>query len=314
MNESFNKFFRSPEQDVKIRNQGSFSEEEALEIKSDFVNEVLRRYTELQRSSLSLKEELGEDIHEKVETLLTVASEYFTSLGFSDVKFDSFYLHPHEPSAELAGVSSRLDGTIVHNTDIDDTDIKQIQFLKTLSHELYHSTAAVSLTVKSSFPTPGHLQVDFDIEQGAGYRPSDKKEELRALEEGLASRFEALQFEKIKEWYPSESVEDYEHAVSHAYTRVNNDLNDPQDVTIDYLSHEYLHWGTNQYKASRELVNFLAERINDFDKLVEEMRLKRHSLPLARAIEAEFGEGAFRKITTAQDTEAQKLIKELSSK
>lgn len=310
MNESFKKFFRNPEDDIKVRNQGSFDEEELAEIRRDLAADIMHRYSEQESKALPL-EELGEDIHIKIEFLLEAATDYFKSLGFSDVKFNPFYLFSGDLDEE-SGISSRSEGVLVHNTKIDDVGVRQLQFLKTLAHELYHSTAAVSLTVKDSFPTPNHHIRDIYFEEGAGYN-TDYKNEPRALEEGLATRFEALMFAKIREWYPSESVEYFDDITAAIYEHVDMEKNDLFDITIHRLADGSLDCAASQYRDSRELVHFLAERVPNFDQLVEAGRLERHTLPLARAIEAEFGEGSYRKITTTKDIDARKLIDELSS-
>lgn len=312
MNESFNKFFRNPEDDIKIRNQANFNDEELEEIRSDFANEIISRYNQQEELALSLEEELGEDVKERIVFVLESATDYFTSLGFPEVKFNPFLLTSGDLSS-FSGIASRLGGVNAVNTNIDDMEIKQMTFLKLLSHELYHSTAAASLTVTDTFPNPDHRNRHVEMEEGASYRQGDADKTL-ALEEGLASRFEEMMLEKIKKQYPEVSVQYYEDIISAISEHSSKDKNDAVDIAIHSLNDGQVTFGTSEYTAPRKLVHFLASRINNFDVLVEEARLKRHTLALARAIEAEFGEGAYRRITTAKDEESYALITELSSK
>jgi hypothetical protein len=314
MNESFKKFFRNPEDDLKIRNQAGFEKEELEEIRNDFVNEIITRFKQLEKSSLSIEEELGEGIKERILFLLDVSTEYFASLGYPNVKFNPFFLTSGNLHAE-AGSSSRMDGVTVENTNIDHKELKQLAFLKLLGHELYHSTAAVSLTVTDSYPSPNHLHRHINGEEGASYRQGDE-EKINALEEGLASRFELLMFEKIKTLFPRELVEYYDDLTTQIVSRGYHTESDSIDIALHSYDSDtgYVTFGTSGYKPPRELVYFLASRINNFDMLVEQARLKRYPLALARAIEFEFGDGAYRRITTARNEESYALIEELSSK
>ena len=64
-------------------------------------------------------------------------------------------------------------------------------------------------------------------------------------------------------------------------------------------------------KESYDLVQFIASRIPDFYALVEQSRVERRPLKLARAIEDEFGEGSFSTLTTAFMQDSEKLLEQL---
>lgn len=62
------------------------------------------------------------------------------------------------------------------------------------------------------------------------------------------------------------------------------------------------------------LVKFLEAEIANFDTLVERARIHHETLGLARAIEAKFGTGSYKKIVTASLSEAKELLEELREK
>lgn len=305
MHESYKKFIREPQEDLKVRNSGSFEEEKLQRIINEYVEAVKEQHTIHEAGALDIEQEFGPKIWKKIGNIFTFAVEYFNDRGIDEVKFNPFYLLK-DPIPGQEGENKRIGGITINNREIDFLEIKELGFLKTFAHELYHSSAAVSLTVNETELNENELHRDVYIEEGAGYRMGDP-DKRHALEEGLASRFEGLALEKIKGLFPPVVDDIYEAHISNVMKHIDPEVNDRLDITINTLEGNDLGFTASRYKASRELVSFLAQEVPDFDRLVEEARLKRHTLPLARAVEKRFGEGAYRTITTCSDDDAKQL-------
>lgn len=307
--ERFKKYLRTPDEDVKVRNGAAFSEEKLQKIKQEFVDYVVSNYKQNRSESADLKAELGEDIEEKIEKVFEEATVYFYSLGIDKVSFNEFFLDKGD-FKDYSGIASRSKGVHVTDSGLEVTELRQLFFLKTLAHELYHSTASASLTIREKIDHEQNLHRDVQINEGASY---DTKDDPLLLEEGLATRFEECIFNKIKTEYSADTVELYEHAaklgLQHTEKPEDNDI-----FTITLAQEP----GTDQitvsasgYLPAKKFVNFLEKEIPEFSNLVEKARLNRETISLARAIENRFGKGSYRLITTAKVVEADQILEKL---
>jgi hypothetical protein len=311
MEENLKKQFRTSGEDIKIRGQGSFTEAEITEIKNDFTEDLAKSYNELRLKSLNLNAEFGEEINPKIEFVLKELINYFESLGVGPVSFNEFFV-TNDGFDEAAGQAHVAGGITVSNPGLESIELKRIVFLKTLAHELYHSTAIASLTIKEVFSEDTVFR-DVYISGGASY---DTKDEPLLLEEGLAARFEELITPKIKQLFSEEVVSEYNEIVENALGILNEpELTDEYDIHIHQMKHgdeEGMGFTTSRYSGSKKVIKYLESEIKDFSILVENARLKRHTLPLARAIEERFGKGSYRRLTTALAAEADQVLSELT--
>jgi len=315
MDESFSNHFRRPEEDLKIRNSESFTEQEIAEMIDEYADFVAENYNQNNENSLDLEEQFGEDIKEKMTFVIEEAVSYFRSVGVDSVKFNQvFYVHGNLD--KNGGSSSRSSGTIINFADIEDIEIRQLRFLKTLAHELYHSTAMVSFTVIDTLnEEQTHRNRCVQQQEGASYQHKEEGFPLLALEEGLASRFESYAFEKIRHLYDEAVLAEYDDFVELAYALVDQTESEKIDISVKKLvaDDEGVYMASG-YAPARRLVGFLEERIPEFHTLVENARLDRHTLPLARAIGNTFGKDAYRMITTAGVWDSDDVIKHLTSR
>jgi hypothetical protein len=313
MNESFTNHFRKPEQDLKIRNSAHFTEQEMSEFLAETVDFLSENYRQNRENALDLEEEFGENIKEKMAFVLKEAVAYFQNLGIDSVKFNEvFYLQGNLDTE--AGNSNRNQGTIIHAASIGLPEIKQLRFLKFLAHELYHSTAMASLTVIDSLDVEkNHLTRFVDKQEGASYSPTSGESNPLALEEGLAAQFESSLFKKIRQLYKKDTVSLYDELIEESYSQFDPKQSEKDDVSIYELSvNGDFRPATAGYAPGRRLVRFLETHIPEFHQLVEQARLDRHPLPLARAIGNMFGKDAYRMITTAEVSEADEIIEKLT--
>jgi hypothetical protein len=311
MESHLKKHFRTSGEDIKIRGYGSFTEVEIKEIKDDFTEYLTKSYSELQLRSLNLNAEFGEDINPKIEFVLNELISYFESLGVGPVSFNEFFV-TNDGFNGAAGQAHVTSGITVSNPGLESIELKQIVFLKTLAHELYHSTAIASLTIKETFSENTFFR-DVYIGGGASY---DTKEEPLLLEEGLAARFEEQITPKIIELFSEDVASEYDEIVESALEILNEpELTDKFDVHIHQIKQgdeEGIGFTTSRYSGSKRVVKYLESEIKDFSILVENARLKRHTLPLARAIEERFGNGSYRRLTTTPATGADQVLSDLT--
>jgi|GEM_PF-2884695 len=312
MNESLNSPFRRPEEDLKIRNSKQFESHEIDAIINNQIDFMTENYLQNKEASLDLEVELGEDIKEKMAFVIEEALSYFHNLGFDSVRFNEvFYMHGNMD--KTTGESNRNEGTIIHFAEIEDIQLRQLRFLKLLGHELYHSTAMASLTVTDTLNESGdeiHRYIHKD--EGASYSPKSGPHDPLALEEGLASKFEAKLFAKTRELFSDDTLTAYDAFIELAYLEVNQNESDRDDIAIRNVSTNEGGYSTPGYAPARRLVNFLEKHIPDFNTLVEDARLNRRPLALARAVGNSFGKDAYRLITTAGVWNSDELIQKLT--
>jgi hypothetical protein len=307
MEGNFKKYFRSPEYGLKIRGSGSYTESEIDNIKKHFKEYVTTNYEAKRLSTLSFETELGVDVNEKIDFVFSELIKYFESLGIDNVTCNEFFLTEEDPHKKMSGESSITSGVTVINSGLENIYLKQLVFLKTLAHELYHSTAMASLTIKEEVI---ENIINRKIKTNSGISYNTENEPL-LFEEGMASLFEEAVTPKIKKLFLKETQEQYKHLVQIALDNIDEpELSDEYDIYIKQTN-EGMMYTSSEYSESRKVIKYLKTEIEDFLVLVENARINRHTLPLARAIEKKFGKGSYRRITTAHTTEAHQVLKEL---
>lgn len=300
MESNFKKYYRSPEADLKIRGQGAFTEAEIEEIKENFRQYVTANYDQQRLSSLGLEKELGEEINEKIEFVFLELIKYFESLGVGPVSCNEIFLTARDLNKSIAGENSRDSGVSVTNPALENPKLRQLVFLKALAHELYHSTAMASFTIRETITIGG----------GVSY---DAKDDPLLFEEGMASLFEESMTPKIKKLFSEEISNEYDDIVQEALDNIEEpELSDEYDIHL-FQAEDIMTFSSSEYSGSRRVVKYLITEIENFLVLVENARIKRHTLPLARAIEDRFGKGSYRRLTTAPTSDADQVLSELKN-
>lgn len=307
MEGNFSKYYRSSAESFKIRGYGSFTEEDINGIKADFWEYVTANYDKQRLSALGLEAELGEDSIEKIEFVFAELIKYFDSLGIHNIKCNEMFLVPRGESDGFAGMASATGGVLVVNPALEDRNLNQLVFLKVLAHELYHSTATVSFTITEK--TSG-FTIHRSISSGGGISYNTENDPL-LFEEGMASLFEEFITPKIKELFLEETRTEYDDLVQIALDDVEEpELSDQYDIHLSQTD-QGMRYTTSEYSGPREVVKYLISEIDNFLFLVEDARINRHTLALARAIEDKYGRGSYRRISTALTTETREVLEEL---
>ena len=166
----------------------------------------------------------------------------------------------------------------------------------------------ISFTIRETI-ADDTLHTQIDIDEGVSY--STKNEPL-LFEEGMASLFEESITPKIKELFSDDTRSEYDELVQIALENIEEpELSDEFDINIRQVEGG-MQYSSSQYSGSRKVVKYLKTEIDGFLVLVENARIKRHTLPLARAIEKRFGKGSYRRLTTAHAIEANQVLSELT--
>ena len=308
MESNFSKYYRSPDDDLKVRGSGSFSESEIKKIRSDFKEYVMANFNGERLLALDLEVELGEGINEKIEFVFVELIKYFESLGIVPISCNELFLTATDPSKGIAGENSRSRGVVVNNPALEDIGLRQLSFLKTLAHKLYHSTAMASFTITETI-ADDTLHTQINIDEGVSY---GTKDEPLMFEEGMASLFEESVTPKIKELFSQDTHNKYDELVQIALKNIEEpELSDEFDIHIRQVE-SGMQYSSSQYSGSRKLVKYLKSEIDNFLVLVENARIKRFTLPLARAIEKRFGKGSYRRLSTALAVDADQVLSELT--
>lgn len=295
---------------IKIRNEGDLNAEVSHEIRKVLDEDVKRAYEDAKKSSLDLEKTLGEGVTGKVESLYLEVKEIYKKLGYPDVELPPVFLMPttFEQSGTV-GHTNSVTHIEMTNLNIEDKTLKQLAFLDALGHELYHSVAQTSLSIRPDHPKGNTMDAS-----GSSYATNERE---MALEEGLACHFQDYVFEAIKKKFDNKVIEKYQKLLKRAVD--NEGVEDVNDLgrfnLLEQKEDGSFKYGKNkEYKSSKILVAYLNSQIPNFENLVEAARIERKTLPLARAIESRFGKGSYGKVTTASTDEAEQLLKDLKLK
>lgn len=308
-------------ENLRIRNEKSLDKETVKEVKGLY-QKIGQEHTELIESQqLNFQEHYGEDILQKIETVQTWVAEELAARGVENPNISSpVFLVENDNGESLTegslgeGGHYSLHGYITVDLNkskrIEYPQIKQLEMLALLAHETYHSVAQISMR----YDEDNNIAEVENI--GAGYMTDVHNQQPNALEEGLATSIEFQIKKKILDNLVDKEESDlYKYAIEQI--RKHNEMDDSfpdEAIRLSKLTNEgNLSFGqpSFDYMDSYKLVNFLKESIPNFDTLIEKTRCERRSLDLARAIEETFGEGYYRKVTTALASEAKELLEEL---
>lgn len=259
-------------------------------------------YLESQKNSITPEEAMGSDSLEKINTLYGIVNKKFSDRGITEANLGEVLFS--KILAEDIGTMARYGSYVeLFDLDISVPELKQLVYLKNLGHELYHSAAKLSFNL-----TITNEKISYNMENsGAGYGT----EETNALEEGSAIIFEKEVFNEVKKLFSDKIIDLYNQIKEHCKKLPTDDIDDLEILVFNEETRENAVSDNIPYKNSKLLVEYIASRIPNFFNILEKARIERKTLDLARAIEKEFGEGSYRKITTASIDEAKELLKEL---
>jgi hypothetical protein len=199
----------------------------------------------------------------------------------------------------------------IANVECNDITLKFIILIRTMIHELYHSTG--TLNIYPTIDESENLKVE-TFRHGAGFSNIG----ANAIEEGMADLTERRIFDEIKYLFPSEAMEKYNYVINKVLEsyeeKGESDNIDDQSILITRLD-DSVDYITTEYKWSKELAEYLSNEIYDFNFLLEDMRVNGNKLPLARAIESRFGRGYFKKIfeLSANNYDPRFILEELKN-
>lgn len=302
----------------KIRNENEINPFILDRVEEHLLNDKKLEIVNIEQNSLSISDTLGKDILPKIKMLYERATQLFNEKGFADVKFLPVYLIGGEKNNNSLGLTTATHIEIRNLDTGGRLGTKQITFIKVLGHELYHSAAQRSIDIKTK-----NLDNETETEIisggfGASYN-TNEEDSFPALEEGLAVLFENKLFEQSKNDLPKFEIENYNESLLRMLRDkvgtkykfyFNEDMVDVAHIGDIKNNMMHLSFSIDQY-FSKKLAEYLIKEVPDFEKLVEDARLNRRTLGLAKAIEKRFGEGFYRRITTASTSEAFNLLKEL---
>ncbi len=209
----------------------------------------------------------------------------------------------------------------------------EIEVKSYVAHEKYHSLAAQIIQMRKDKDQEGIWRFSFGrtglvyptesldtkkrSENPARSPQKDRKHSSPALEEGLAVLFEhgyrmsLLDTSEIGAWYKRTIKETAKNIDIPEECLIIKEItpvpDNPENVAIDY----FFSW----YEDSVRLVKFLRaeleKRGHDFHVLAEEARIHQKTISLAKAVEAVFGKGTYRKLAVTTEDGAKELLDEL---
>lgn len=271
-------------------------------------NSVNKFYEERKSKSISIEEALGSGSREKMEAIMTLISNKFKERGISDITFKPVIFMPELSSTTGIGGVSYIGHIEMHNlSDFqgleNNTQLRQLFTLRLLGHELYHSTALSTFLINQGVNEKKEKFTRISkTASGASYNDLENQNELKALEEGSATLFEVELFNDIKKMFPSD-IANNKFFDSYSMMHTNYD----EKETLEIHRRETV----TGYDDAYVLVKYLDSRIPNFKPMLEKLRIERKYSDLLKAIENEFGEGSYRKITTCTNKEAKSLLQEL---
>lgn len=310
---------------MKIRNEGSLNKEQIAAAKERVYARAESFLNIYKSEALSLQEEFGEDILEKMNYVDSWVKDILRERGIEVDHAPEVILTRHGDFSALSHLNLSTNGL----DDFRNINLKQIAMLRVFAHERYHSTAIRSYDVelegdKVIFSTgestgAGYVVHDLDLIDEFGANSSDSDlATSNALEEGLASGIEIELFDKMRSLYSKEDIELHDRLLK-IWFKEEHGVTDPKKLKRDMKEATLLDdWDSpfamkmNQdYRHSYKLIKFLVKEVPDFYRLVEKARCERKTLDLARSIEETFGKGMYRIITTALTGQAKDLLASL---
>ncbi len=275
---------------LRIRNVSRLDKKVAEGVE-EYIRNITRELRKaFESEAVSIDEALGEGAQERFIKLQEWIVEDFEEVGFPEIKLPPIHFMPEaDESGESSGFATTVGNIKVFNTETPDKDIKQLEVLKIVAHEIYHGLAQTSIDVSVSIEEDeeknSQEKINVYTRHGASYDQSPGESKRYAFEEGLATVFEGKMLRKLETLFPEGTV-------------LKKAEEQPREELLQY------------YDDSRELAQYVASEIDNFRFLVEQARLENKTLPLARAVEKRFGKGAYRRLTAAEIEEAADVLNE----
>lgn len=291
-------------------------------VKYSVVGGLIDNHIAQQKNSVPVEQILGPESRRNVQEVSSLVKSKIAERGVMD-----FPLVPIVFSKTIdtnSAGSFRSSGIItISNRDIDNLEIKKLVLMKTLAHELYHSLGRISHVAEETHSgfklkiKPEFMGASFV----GGTKDVDDADDCRMLlEEGGAVQFEGEVFSELRRNLPKEVSDIYGGIISKGKDELkknNPNLSVSENSLLITVETEG-RWDqvyNLDYANSCYVVEYLAEKIPDFYKIFEAARVegKAKTTALARVIEGTFGEGWYRKLTTATVEQAADILEELKS-
>lgn len=301
-------------EDLIIRNENSLPGNIVQRTREDLKKQQIFGAARAESDSIKIERIFGQESSGVVEKIHNFVLDYFKSMGFLGVKLLPVYIV--NAAGSIANKDNYIQGTKkpthieLYNKIILDQRVEPSSrfflALMFIAHELYHSSAIHTIDLglkpktwlqKIGLPQTRTVQSQHD---GASYNvEGDERSPL--LEEGLATDFEYKAEEFVRELCKESGLESSLKYDKFGFLDITMPDGSKPNHDADYM-------------MSRLVVQLLRKRINNFDYLVEDMRLNRKTLPFARAVEEQFGTGAFKLITTSKAEDAPAVFEYLSER
>jgi hypothetical protein len=292
---------------IHLRNKTSHDNEI---IKNTLRQEFGEKLIEGNKNSIPIESILGPGSPEKYTQVTKLVIEKFRERGISDALLSPVFFKKEKVfDMQSRGQSSPF-MVEIFDTDIENLQLKQLVTFKTLVHELYHSAGRYSFV----FSEDQGAVLMYNEASGASFMKKDAAtEHLMLFEEGAATQFEDEVFGDIKELFPHETIQLYEKTIGEIRAIHHEKGLSDHGINIVKLtdSGEWRYADSPQYSDAVEIHRCLAEKIPNFINLLEQARVYGKIFPLARAVEATFGPGWYRKLATANVEDAKALLVEM---
>lgn len=239
----------------------------------------------------------------KVDNIFEVSEEYMANgkneelggmLGKVDLNTNSVLVWHHNLPMDTE--STRV---VSH----DEIELSLFTKAKIIGHEIYHTTAS---SVWRSVIT-GENSINVELwRMGLTYQGKDGP---WALEEGLARIWEDNQVDKLaREMFPEGA------SIYDKYTKTIKEIGYKNRVVRNIVTGKGGYAVDDPYLESKNLVNFLIEKVPNFKELAEKARMNYKVGELTVAIDDVFGVGVSNELLNTKDEDAKKTLEGLKNK
>jgi len=297
---------------MRIRNESDpdFSRAEITKAKEFLYRRDIEWFEAAEKQGISREKILGENANERIRNLYQIVRDKFQERGITSPFLDAPLFVPDSTDVDL-GKSSSSHITI-KDREIDNIPLKQLVLLKTLGHELYHSTAKSTYVLQSEEKDNIRVTPTLKLESRGPIPVKNVADS--ALEEGAAVIFEEEVFDEFRKSFPEDVTGEYDNLMERGRQRFASDGIVDTMIVISRCSGDKKAVGhLQEYRDAENLVRYISSKIPNFPQLLENARIHKASLALAHAIEEKFGEGTYRKIVECKKREAPDLLEELKS-
>jgi hypothetical protein len=311
-----------PAEDIKFWDKIGLSEKELQEVKADVTKQIIKKNESIGTIKYSIEKEWGKRGIEMVKTTYALVFNELISRGVEKVKLSDTQMISHA-DPNLFGISEISKVTINYDRikNIEDTEIRLLNMVTHLAHELYHSSAPTQILITEDIKNKNNRILIQDA-SGASYWQGNESKEFMLLEEGAAVDFEETIFTKISKEFNENTLKLHGKIKNGMNNNINtnyskdiiNNIYPPAYLTnlkkVDNHNYDY-KFSISMYGSSHQILLLLKDKIPDFYHKLEKARIERKPLDLTRDIEKQFGEGMYRRLTTATIEDANALLTEL---